>query len=291
MTAARIARTLPGSIRHGNGFLVRCPVPSHGKGRGDRSPSLSIADGDSGKLLVRCFTGCDSRDVLAALKQRGLLGDRPRISCPRAALPAQPVDPEPDARAVAIWRSAEPVNGTVGEDYLRARGITAELLPSLRFLRDAEYSPHVYFPALVAAVQEADRRIIAVQLTFLDGDRKANVARPRKTIGALARGAVRFGAAAENLGIAEGVETALSAMQIHAVPAWACLGASRMASVAIPANVGRLFVFADRDAPGHDAALAAAERFRQRVNVSVRFPPDGCKDWNVALTSKGRAAA
>jgi putative DNA primase/helicase len=79
MRAATIAGALPGSIRRGKSYLIRCPVPSHGKGRGDRAPSLSVADGDNGKLLVRCFAGCESRDVLAALKQRGLLDDRQRV--------------------------------------------------------------------------------------------------------------------------------------------------------------------------------------------------------------------
>jgi hypothetical protein len=78
-TAGSIAQALPGSIRNGNGYLCPCPVPGHGKGRGDRNPSLSIADGDDGKLLVRCFAGCDSLDVLAELRRRGLT-DKPKAS-------------------------------------------------------------------------------------------------------------------------------------------------------------------------------------------------------------------
>jgi hypothetical protein len=74
-TAGSIAQAL-GGFRNGNGFLCRCPVPSHGAGRGDRNPSLSLADGDDGKPLVHCFAGCDPRDVLATLRSRGLLDDR-----------------------------------------------------------------------------------------------------------------------------------------------------------------------------------------------------------------------
>jgi putative DNA primase/helicase len=292
MSAATIAHALPGSTRHGKGFLIRCPVPSHGKGRGDLSPSLSIADGDNGKLLVRCFAGCEARDVLAALKQRGLLDDRPQ-ALRREPAPVLPVDPEPDAKALTLWRQAEPVRGTLGESYLRARGINIELIPTIRFLRNVEYLPRIHFPALAAAVQGPDRRIIAVQLTFLgaEGRGKARVAYPRKTIGALGRGAVRLGPAGDVLGIAEGLETALAAMQLHGVPAWACLGACRMSNVAIPAEVQRVIIFGDRDGPGHEAAIKAAQRLRLSVNVSVRFPPEGCGDWNDALLSKGKAAA
>lgn len=80
-SAANIARAL-GGHRNGEGFLVRCPVPSHGQGRGDRRPSLSIRDGDD-RLLVRCFAGCDPRDVLAELRRRGLLDDDGALRCDR----------------------------------------------------------------------------------------------------------------------------------------------------------------------------------------------------------------
>jgi putative DNA primase/helicase len=198
----------------------------------DRDPSLSIADGDDGKLLVRCFVGCDARDVLAALRARGLFDERSDPGRPRGRtpkpLPLPPDDPAPDPTAVTIWRSAEPVTGTLGEIYLRSRGITLDPPPSLRFLRGAEYLPRMHFPAIVAAVQGPDRRIIAVQLTFLDpqGWRKAKVAAPRKTIGKLGRGAVRLGPAGENIGLTEGTETALAAAQLFDMTVWACLGAT-----------------------------------------------------------------
>jgi putative DNA primase/helicase len=293
MSAATIARALPGSIRHGKGFLIRCPVPSHGQRRGDRSPSLSITDGYNGKLLLRCFAGCDAHDVLRELKRRGFL-DGPETSRRRdvaRASPAQLADPEPDVRALMLWQRAERVNGSLGERYLRSRGITIDLPPSIRFLRNAEQLLRVRFPALVAAVQGSDGRVIAVQVTYLDpdGHGKASVAIPRKTIGALGRGGVRLGALGVVLGIAEGLETALAAKQLHGVPTWACLGANRMANVAIPAGVERVVIFADRDGPGRDAAVKAAERFRLAANVSLRFPAEGCGDWNDALLARGAA--
>ena len=61
MSAARdIALALAGGQqRLPNGsYLVPCPVPSHGRGRGDRNPSLRLADGDT-QLLVHCYAGCD----------------------------------------------------------------------------------------------------------------------------------------------------------------------------------------------------------------------------------------
>ena len=81
MKARDIAMALGGRRAQrlaGGGFLISCLVPSHGKGRGDRFPSLHIRDGDE-RLLVHCFAGCDPRDVLDELRRRRLIeprGDR-----------------------------------------------------------------------------------------------------------------------------------------------------------------------------------------------------------------------
>lgn len=42
-------------------YLSRCPAHE------DRSPSLSISEGDNGCVLIRCFAGCKTQDVVAAL--------------------------------------------------------------------------------------------------------------------------------------------------------------------------------------------------------------------------------
>jgi putative DNA primase/helicase len=49
---------------------ARCPAHN------DRNPSLSIADGDKGSPVVKCHTGCDSLDVIDALRSRGLWPER-----------------------------------------------------------------------------------------------------------------------------------------------------------------------------------------------------------------------
>jgi hypothetical protein len=265
-------------------------VPSHGSGRGDRNPSLSIADGDNG-LLVRCFAGCDPRDVLAAIRRTGFGGDEPRHGKPswrrQSALEQKHgPNPEPDPRALELWRSAIPAHKTLVDKYLRVRGITISIPPSIRFLHYLDYMPRIGFPAMVAAVQAPDRRTIAVQVTFLDprGDRKAQVATPRKTIGALGRGAVRLGPASEVLGLAEGVETALSAMQIFGIPTWGSLGAGRTHNIAIPDGVRELRMFGDNDDPGRGAAKRIIRANPHRT-VIVHYPPEKVGDWNDAVVA------
>ena len=54
------------AIKCGAGWLVGCPLPSHGQGRGDRNPSVSLTEGDDAQALVYCQAGCETEDVVAA---------------------------------------------------------------------------------------------------------------------------------------------------------------------------------------------------------------------------------
>jgi hypothetical protein len=61
MTAAEFAARTE-ARRSGDGrWLARCP------GHEDKRPSLSIASGRDGRVLLRCFAGCDFEDVVAAM--------------------------------------------------------------------------------------------------------------------------------------------------------------------------------------------------------------------------------
>ena len=67
-SAASIGRALGGQPSGGE-WLALCPVPTHGKGKGDRKPSLSLRDGGPrGEVLVHCFAGCSGKDIISALK-------------------------------------------------------------------------------------------------------------------------------------------------------------------------------------------------------------------------------
>lgn len=291
--AASVARALRG-VRNGEGWLCRCPVPSHGKGKGDRNPSLSVRNGNT-RLLVKCFAGCTSDAVLGTLRQMNLV----EAQCPPAGPCADrgqrgvtlPEPHRPDAQALAMWRSAEPAADTRAQAYLHARGIALNPPPTLRFLTEV-----AGWPTMIAAVQAPDRQIVAAQLTHLthDGRAKAPLSIPRRTVGALGTGAVRLGMAGEDLGIAEGVEDALAATQLCGLPCWACLGAGRMHRVNIPTTVKTLHIFADDDEPGRRAAQQTSQtHVALGRRVLIRRPPAGMKDWGemVQRLSPERIAA
>jgi hypothetical protein len=277
MTARELTLALGGRWS-GNAGKVRCPCHD------DRTPSMSIRDGDEpGRVLVHCFAGCRSDDIIHELRRQGVL-EKPepgkRRSRRRDHSP-RPVEHKPDPLALEMWRSAKPADGTIVERYLRNRGIELPVPSPIRVTPMDD---------LIAAVQAPSGEIIAVQVTQLADCKKADVAIPRITTGALGLGAVRLDKAGDILGIAEGIETAFSAMQLFNIPVWASLGAARMCRVSIPDSVRELHIFGDNDAPGRAAAERTAGVYRARKRV-LRFPPKGFKDFNDLLRAKcGRAA-
>jgi DNA primase len=64
MNAHELTEALGGRW-HGRYGAARCPAHD------DRGPSLSICDGRDGKVLVKCFGGCQQRDVINALQRAG----------------------------------------------------------------------------------------------------------------------------------------------------------------------------------------------------------------------------
>ncbi|NVN88600.1 MAG: toprim domain-containing protein [Rhodopseudomonas sp.] len=178
------------------------------------------------------------------------------------------------------------------QKYLRCRGITIPTPASIRACTVRRHGQS--FPAMIAAVQRAeDRKIIAVQATMIrdDGTDKISIGIPRMTIGALGTGAVRLAAATDVVGLAEGVETGLSAMQLFQIPVWCALGGTRMHRVAIPESVRDLIVFADNDATGRRYAERTAHEHREAGRrVEIRTPRE-VKDWNDLLCRRTAEAA
>jgi putative DNA primase/helicase len=287
--AERIAVALgDDAIRVRGGWLISCPVAGHGKGLGDRSPSLSISDTPDGRFLAHCHAGCMFEDVEAALIERGLLGNEWRDAQPPSEMRTPRVH-EPDAKAVAMWQQGSPVSpGNVVDRYLKlARGITLDVPPTLRGALDRVVTSRKPYRTavchlMVAAVQRPDGKLVSVQRTTLRLN-PLNVPYriDKNTTGALDRGAVRLAAAGETLGIAEGVESGLSAQQLFNIPCWVALGC-RLASIAIPVCVKELHVFADNDEPGRRAAQAVVQAYPGH-KVVLRYPPEPFNDWNDAL--------
>jgi putative DNA primase/helicase len=89
------------------------------------------------------------------------------------------------------------------------------------------------------------------------------------------------------LGIAEGIETALSASVLFNVPTWAALDKHGLENFLIPDDVVALMIFADNDADG--GGLMAAKKLQARCEVrsEVLMPDKVGTDWNDVHASRG----
>lgn len=95
---------------------------------------------------------------------------------------------------------------------------------------------------------------------------------------------MRLAPATGRLGIAEGIETALSVQQETGLPMWACLSTSGLQNVVLPDTVREVVICADHDAPGLEAAHAAAERLaRLGKRLKIALPPQIGADFNDLL--------
>jgi DNA primase len=267
------------------------PCPFHD----ERTASFSVNDA---KGFFHCF-GCGAHgDVFEWLRLTEKLTFVEAVERARQevglhqAERTRPADDQRDAEKQAaarrIWSECRPIGGSPAETYLReVRRISIPLPATLRFHPELAHSRRhcLGLPAMVAVVTNGDRRVVAIQRTFLrpDGLGKAPLDRPKRSLGPIGLGAVRLAPAGETLGIAEGIETGLSAMELYRLPVWCALG-SNLAGVVVPDLVRRVVIFADHGAAGEQAASKAREVFQQQKRrVSVCFSETG-KDFNDVLT-------
>jgi len=140
---------------------------------------------------------------------------------------------------------------------------------------------------MVGAVQGPDRSICGLQRTFLraDGADKAAVSSPRKMLGRVGGGAVRFAGAESELAVGEGIETCLAFQEATGMPTWAALSTSGLRAIVLPPLplAATVYIIADADPPGEAAAQDAARRLsREGRMVKIARPICG-KDMNDAL--------
>ena len=276
--ARRIVQSLKGRW---SGRSGSCRCPAHE----DRSPSLSVTEAADGAVLVHCHAGCEQGAVIDALKSQGLWPDKGWT--PRVIVNREDVGRDDEKRiflARNVWTGALIPVGPDPVQYLRNRGITLKLPPTIRFDRIKHPSDGRRRPALIFAIQNGAGRVTGVQRIYMNDDctGKADVEPVKATLGVLGDGAVRFGEAHAEVGLAEGPETALSAMQMFGMPVWCSCGAGRMKRVAFPPIVKTVHIFADAGPAGTKAARDALEVFEgQGRNVVVRAPAIG--DWNDVL--------
>lgn len=270
-----------------------------------------------GRPLVHCFAGCDQLSVIDALMRAGLWPEGPVERDPSSPhrFTTKPDGLDEDGRrqrqrAIEIWRDRLPIAGTPAEDYLRKRGITGPLPDCLAFGSAIPYwhsindRPAIVgrYPALLASITLEFGTLAAVQITYLDNTSptKATIIAPdtgellrvKKIRGVMEHASVKLAQPRDILGIAEGVETAMSASILFRYPTWAVCGVERLPMVKIPEGVRQVVIFRDAGKAGGRLANKAFDVYSaQGFEVLVCGPDEPHGDHNDwLLAGAGRAA-
>lgn len=226
-----------------------------------------------------------------------------REACRRAVELAGGVDfekPRPMIRSedayrsmLSLWRVSKPI--TAQDDagrYLTSRGIALPSCDSLRFAPAAKVMDeegYTALPAMLARVRDAVGDSVNIHRTYLLDGGKAPIRTVRKlmTTGKVEKDrgchVELFDAAAE-MGVAEGIETALRASQRFAMPVWSAINTNYLEQFQPPAICRKLHIFGDADLKygGQKSAYALAYRLATAPNpiaVEVHLPDILGKDW------------
>lgn len=278
LRASELARALK-ARRCGRGWIARCPAHD------DRRPSLSITEARSGRPMLKCFAGCESRDVLAAVRALHSTAH----GAGHEALPESRSKRDFLAVAERLWGEGRPLAGSAAARYLEGRGIRGLSPEGLRFHPRLRHPSGTFWPTLMARVTHGiTDSPMGLHRTFLtaSGSGKAPLLPDKMMLGPCAGGAVKLAAPGRLLMIGEGIETVLSAMVATGQPGWSALSTSGLASLGLSANVHEVIILADGDAAGALAARRAAQRWTaegRQVRIAAA-PPD--TDFNDILRGK-----
>jgi hypothetical protein len=280
----------------------------------ERSPSFHV---DRRRNRYKCFgcgAGGDTIEFVRRIRNIGfaeavgfLAGGAADCSLPhtRQRL-GSPVRDNADAAARtglarALWESAD--HPRLAQLYLYTRGITGAVPDAVRGHRAVWCAEsRRKRPAVLAAVTDGSGAVLAVQRIWVEtsleydgvtahpkGCRSLDLSAGKKTLGPCGDGAVRLAPAASMMGIAEGVETALSAQKLFRIPTWATLGTARLGSVTLPDVVSRLVIFGDAGEAGHAAAEKASKEYGRRgYTVMTEYPDAGYADFNDQMIGRSR---
>jgi putative DNA primase/helicase len=255
ITLHTLARQLGGEVV---GDHIAMPGPGHSK----RDRSLSVWIDHQG---VRVYSHAGDHWRTARDFVMTKLGMR---RCPSVvARPAASGDIQQssvNSRAAAIWSAAQSIQGTIAELYLNSRGLAAPLGDEvLRFHSSCPFGcrggPTIHLPAMVALFRDLITNApLGIHRTALmpKGIGKADhpgLGGAKKMLGPNKNAAIKLSADPEvtvGIGIAEGIESALSVYGAHWRPIWALGSAGAIARFPILAGVESLSIFADADPAG-----------------------------------------
>ncbi|MET3411650.1 toprim domain-containing protein [Methylobacterium sp. 1030] len=294
------ARALGGEVV-GRGIL--CPGPHHS--RQDRSLSVLFDASAPGGFTLHSHAGDDFgicrdhvRDRLGMganysapserLIKHGNVSHDPSLDCECEGGGYSPPPPSGSDRtglALRIWREAREPAETPVARYLSRRGLDLvdDVHGVLRFHPNCPFAGG-RTPAMVALVRNiVTNQPQAIHRSALSHEgRKVEVdGKDRLALGSIRGGAVKLTPDEEVttcLGIAEGVETALSFRRLPefgASPVWSVLNAGGITSFPVLPGIECLWIAVDNDPAGRGASELCADRWRRAGREVLLVHPTG----------------
>jgi putative DNA primase/helicase len=153
------------------------------------------------------------------------------------------------------------------------------------------------WPRMVAKIDDVEGKGVNIHLTHLTSEGAKAPIDPVKRVmpGRLPEGcAIRLAPAARVMGIAEGIETALSASILFEMPVWAAVSGVMLAKWVPPAEAEEIWIYGDNDGnfTGQAKAFGLANRLSLQFGrrVEVRIPEAVGEDWNDVLKKSSFAS-
>lgn len=293
---------------------IHCDCPIHG-GKRDFRVFRDVADTGGG--VCTCGTWPDGFSLLMAINgwsfrealtevHRVVGGDLPSLP-PRRAVVRKVDTAREDAaiaqRLNAIWKGCKLLTDPAADSvwrYLVGRGLQFDPLntdvrchPALAY-HDEEGKFVGHFPGMVAMVRSATGQPVTLHRTYLTpSGSKAPVEKAKKLCSipsnrVFSGAAIRLCEPGTELGIAEGIETALAVTSLTGIPCWSSINAGGMEKFVPPEGVERVVIYGDKDVSGRGekAAGVLIERlWAEGIQAGIEIPPlpipEGCKglDW------------
>ena len=254
-------------------------------GRSPKDRTFGVTVDVNGSTVGHCFR-CEYvetyRPDRASTYRPGKAIHRPVVPLKRESL---------DKDGIDLFNACKGLGGTIGEEYLLARGCAVPPADGhLRFHPALKHPASNYIgPALVGLVTHAVTRVpMTLHRTWIRADgRKAECDAPRMLLGGHEKkhGVIRLwpdDAVSIGLAVAEGVETSLSLARSYC-PVWSCIDAGNLAVLPVLNGIETLVIGADHDEAGMKAATDCADRWSAAgVDVRVIAPDAESADWNDA---------
>jgi putative DNA primase/helicase len=189
--------------------------------------------------------------------------------------------------ASRIWKNTKSITDLSPVwAYLKSRNCSYNGTLSLREGFDKNFF-------MAAKICDPEGRGVSLHKTYITREGMPASFKPNKLLvaGAIPPGSsIRLSAPSESMGVAEGIETALSAQRLFNVPTWSAISAPMLKTFEPPEICKILTIYADNDFnfTGQSAAYELARRLKMskpELRIYVKIP-ELVGDWNDVLKNE-----